>query len=79
MKRPNLKDARVGMDIVSERGGVSRGAYISSADGVYYMDHAGRWTFGVGSDDNWWANVTEASAFLWARRNPSRKRKEAPQ
>ena len=72
-----LNSAKVGMDPVSKRGGVSRGAYITNEHGCKYLTHAGEWTDGITGKHNWWDNQFEAACFLSDLKNKSRTARRA--
>lgn len=59
-----LFSARIGLDPVQKRGGISRGAYICDESGARYLTHSGEWTNGIRGDENWWNDAIEARLFL---------------
>ena len=67
MKQPEseylLSVASCHMDPCMSRGRVCRGAFVV-ASGTWYLTKDGTWTYGVGSDSNWWDTKSGARDFL---------------
>ena len=59
-----LEHARTGIDPVSHKGQVCRGAFICSDDGWYYLDKAGNWHYKAKSRKVWFDDEDAATEFL---------------